>query len=60
MDKELYEEYCCLDLLRTVKKGYLDEVVSGITFPNKDKGSCKSGIPFLKICPFCGGVGCGE
>lgn len=53
-NENLYENYCCLDLLRAVKRDFLSEAVSGITFPNKDDSSCKSEFPFLKICPFCG------
>ena len=48
------EEYCCLDLVRAVKAEWLDEVVSGIFFRNKDTSSCKSNIPRLVYCPFCG------
>jgi hypothetical protein len=50
----LYENYCCLDLLRAKESGFVDEVVSGIFFPNNNKSSCKEGIPRIKYCPFCG------
>jgi len=51
---EIYSEYCCIDLLRAKESGFVDEVVSGIFFPNNNDSDCKSGIPRIKFCPFCG------
>lgn len=51
---QIYPEYCCIDLVRAVQSEFLDEVVSGIFFPNKDESQCKEGIPRVKFCPFCG------
>jgi len=48
----IHQEYCCLNLVRAVESGYLDEVVSGIFFPNNS--CCKEGIPRANFCPFCG------
>lgn len=56
-EKQFYQikpEYCCIDLFRAVESGYLDEVVSGIFFPNNNDSSCKEGIPSVRYCPFCG------
>jgi len=52
MDEHI-DSYCCIELLRAVRGGYLNEVVSGIFFPNKDGLSCKDGVPRLDFCPFC-------
>jgi hypothetical protein len=50
---EVYPEYCCLDLVRAVQSGFIDEVVSGLFFPNQDDSSCKEEVMRLKYCPFC-------
>lgn len=51
---EIKPDYCCLNLVRAVESGYLDEVVSGIFFRNQE-GHCKDGVPRVLFCPFCGG-----
>jgi len=51
--EEIYPDYCCLDLVRAKESGFVDEVVSGIFFPNKE-GYCKDGVPRIEFCPFCG------
>ena len=51
---ELSHKICCLNMLNAIEDGWIDEVVSGFFFPNKDETSCKSGIPRIIFCPFCG------
>ena len=45
---DLRNKVCCINLLNAILDSCLDEVVSGLYFPNKGKG-----ISRIKFCPFC-------
>ncbi len=54
MNQNIRNKICCIKMLNAVLDNWISEVVSGFFFPNKDRNGCKSGIPRITFCPFCG------